>query len=99
MSGLVVRNLSGQLVELVRDRILSGAMPANLALRQDALAAELGVSKIPLRAALTRLEQEGLLRSLLQSWLARDAERIAQLMAVHISETLADLRKQLATQR
>lgn len=63
MTGLVVRNLSDQLVELVRDRILSGEVPADLPIRQDALAAELGVSKIPLREALTRLEQEGLLRS------------------------------------
>lgn len=63
MSSLVVRNLSDQLVELVRDRILSGQVPADRAIRQDALAAELGVSKIPLREALARLEQEGLLRS------------------------------------
>ena len=60
---LVVRNLPDQLVELVRDRILSGEVPAELPIRQDALAAELGVSKIPLREALTRLEQEGLVRS------------------------------------
>ncbi|MGK2287169.1 GntR family transcriptional regulator [Pedomonas sp. V897] len=63
MSSLVVRNLSDQLVELVRDRILSGQVPVDRAIRQDALAAELGVSKIPLREALARLEQEGLLRS------------------------------------
>lgn len=63
MSSLVVRNLSDQLVELVRDRILSGEVIADLPIRQDALAAELGVSKIPLREALTRLEQEGLIRS------------------------------------
>ncbi|MCH8686578.1 GntR family transcriptional regulator [Pedomonas mirosovicensis] len=63
MSSLIVRNLSDQLVELVRDRILSGQVPADKAIRQDALAAELGVSKIPLREALARLEQEGLLRS------------------------------------
>lgn len=63
MSSIVVRNLSDQLVELVRDRILTGEVPPDLPIRQDALAAELGVSKIPLREALTRLEQEGLLRS------------------------------------
>ena len=60
---LVVRNLSDQLVELVRDRILSGAVAGDGAIRQDALAAELGVSKIPLREALGRLEQEGLVRA------------------------------------
>ena len=63
MTAIIVRNLSEQLVEQVRDRILSGAAMADLPIRQDALAAELGVSKIPLREALTRLEQEGLLRS------------------------------------
>lgn len=60
---LIIRNLSDQLVDLVRDRILSGGVSSEHAIRQDALAAELGVSKIPLREALARLEQEGLLQS------------------------------------
>lgn len=60
---IVVPNLSEQIVEVVRNRILSGEVPPDLPLRQDALAAELGVSKIPLREALARLEQDGLLRS------------------------------------
>lgn len=60
---IIIRNLSDQLVELVRDRILTGAVHPDLPIRQDALAAELGVSKIPLREALARLEQEGLIRS------------------------------------
>ncbi|QJU60607.1 GntR family transcriptional regulator [Sphingomonas sp. AP4-R1] len=60
---LVIRNLSSQIVELVRDRILSGSVAGDGPIRQDALAAELGVSKIPLREALGRLEQEGLVRS------------------------------------
>lgn len=60
---LSIRNLSAQLVDIVRDRILSGAVNDDKPIRQDALAAELGVSKIPLREALTRLEEEGLLRS------------------------------------
>lgn len=59
---LIVRSLPDQLVELVRDRILAGDVPPSDPIRQDALAAELGVSKIPLREALTRLEQEGLVR-------------------------------------
>jgi DNA-binding GntR family transcriptional regulator len=63
MTGIIVRNLSDQVVDLVRDRILAGIVPLDQAIRQDALAAELGVSKIPLREALTRLEQEGLVRS------------------------------------
>jgi DNA-binding GntR family transcriptional regulator len=60
---LIVRTLSDQLVELVRDRILSGQVPPDLPVRQDALANELGVSKIPLREAFARLEQDGLLVS------------------------------------
>ncbi|MBS0421359.1 MAG: GntR family transcriptional regulator [Proteobacteria bacterium] len=57
------RTLSDHLVEAMRERILSSDLPPNHAIRQDVLAAELGVSKIPLREALARLEQEGLLRS------------------------------------
>jgi len=60
---LIVRNLSDQLVSLVRERILSGLVPANSPIRQDGLAKELGISKIPLREALARLEEEGLLSS------------------------------------
>lgn len=60
---LVVQTLSEQIFAVVRDRIVSGAVPDDVAIRQDALANELGVSKIPLREALGRLEQEGLLVS------------------------------------
>jgi DNA-binding GntR family transcriptional regulator len=47
-------------VESVRERILNGAYPEGAPLRQDALAAELGVSRIPVREALRQLEAEGL---------------------------------------
>ncbi len=60
---LVVRTLSDQLVSLVRDRILSGRVPPDSPIRQDTLAGELGISKIPLREALARLEEEGLVHS------------------------------------
>lgn len=60
---IVVRPLSDQTYEIVRRRILVGAMQPGTAVRQDVIAAELGVSKIPLREALGRLEQDGLLKS------------------------------------
>lgn len=60
---IVVRTLSEQVFEIVRDRIVRGLLPVDMPIRQDALAAELGISKIPLREALGRLEQEGLLVS------------------------------------
>jgi DNA-binding GntR family transcriptional regulator len=60
---LVVQTLSEQIFTLVRDRIVTGRIPADTPIRQDALAAELGVSKIPLREALARLEQDRLLVS------------------------------------
>jgi DNA-binding GntR family transcriptional regulator len=63
MSNVEVRNLSDRLVETVRDFILSGAISSNEPIRQDALAAELNVSKIPLREALARLQQDGLVVS------------------------------------
>ena len=60
---IVVRTLSDQVFEIVREQIVTGKLAGHTAIRQDALATELGVSKIPLREALARLEQEGLLTS------------------------------------
>jgi len=44
----------------LRERILRGDFPDGEPLRQDALAEELGVSRIPVREALRQLEAEGL---------------------------------------
>jgi DNA-binding GntR family transcriptional regulator len=63
MALLDVRTLSNQVFEKVRDRILSGALAADAPIRQDALALELGVSKIPVREALSKLESDGLVAS------------------------------------
>lgn len=60
---LVVRTLSERIFELLRARIVTGDLATGAPVRQEALAADLGVSKIPLREALTRLEQEGMLTS------------------------------------
>jgi DNA-binding GntR family transcriptional regulator len=47
-------------LEALRERILRGVYPEGAPLRQDALASELGVSRIPIREALRQLEAEGL---------------------------------------
>src|SRR6478609_3394059 len=47
-------------VEALRERILRGDYIEGEPLRQDALADELGVSRIPIREALRQLETEGL---------------------------------------
>jgi len=47
-------------VEILRERILSGEIVAGQALRQAALAEDLNVSRIPVREALLQLEAEGL---------------------------------------
>jgi DNA-binding GntR family transcriptional regulator len=51
---------SDKLVDHIRGRILSGAIEPGSWIKQDGLAAALGISKIPLREMLCRLEEEGL---------------------------------------
>ncbi len=59
---LVHRTLSSAIAEQLRQGILSGAHAAGSQLRQDALAAQYGVSRIPVREALFQLEAEGLVQ-------------------------------------
>ena len=49
-------------VEVLREKILSGDIKAGEPLRQSALAEELNVSRIPVREALVQLEAEGLVK-------------------------------------
>ena len=49
-----------QATDALRERIIRGAYPDGTPLRQDAIAGELGISRIPVREALRRLEAEGL---------------------------------------
>ncbi|MEU8660906.1 GntR family transcriptional regulator [Actinoplanes philippinensis] len=45
--------------QVIRDGILNGVHPAGTMLGEEALAAEIGVSRTPVRSALTRLQDEG----------------------------------------
>lgn len=60
--GLRHKTMSAAAAEHLRLHIINGDYPAGSALRQDALAEELGISRIPLREALMQLEAEGLVR-------------------------------------
>jgi DNA-binding GntR family transcriptional regulator len=60
--GFQHRTMSAAAAEQLRRRILSGSYAAGHALRQDALAEEFGVSRIPVREALMQLEAEGLVK-------------------------------------
>ena len=60
---LEIRTLSDRVHEILRDRIVSHDIEPGDPIRQDVIAAELGVSKIPLREALSRLEEARLVRS------------------------------------
>ena len=54
------RSLTGQLVDAIRQDILNGIYPPDSQLRQETLAEQYGVSRIPVREALLQLENEGL---------------------------------------
>jgi DNA-binding GntR family transcriptional regulator len=56
-------SLTEQITDELRRRILNGELPEGTSLRQERLAAELGVSRIPLREAIRHLEAEGLVTS------------------------------------
>ncbi|MET0428460.1 MAG: GntR family transcriptional regulator [Microvirga sp.] len=58
------RTMAVAAADELRRRVLDGVYPGGHPLRQDALAAELGISRIPLREALVQLESEGLVKIL-----------------------------------
>lgn len=63
MTTLLKTSLSDQIVAILQERIIAGEFAGDDPLRQDELAAEFGVSKIPMREAFTKLEQTGLVTS------------------------------------
>ncbi len=60
--GLRHRTVAAAVAEAIRQRILAGAIPPGAQLRQDALAEEFGISRIPVREALLQLEAGGLVK-------------------------------------
>lgn len=56
------RTTPSGVAQVLRDAILRGTFPPGSQLREAVLAADLGISRAPLREAFSRLEEEGLLR-------------------------------------
>lgn len=57
------RSISAQVAEYVRTQIFNGTLKANQRVPQDAIASELGISRVPVREALIALEGNGLVVS------------------------------------
>lgn len=78
-------SLSEQVADALRERILSGRIPAGSKLNERELSAELQVSRIPLREALPLLEAEGFIHSearrgsVVHTFTLRDAEEVFDL--------------------
>lgn len=54
------QTIADAIADALRRAILAGALPAGATLRQEALAAKFGVSRVPIREALLKLETDGL---------------------------------------
>lgn len=59
MQPLVMKQMKEQISNYIRTKILKGEYPEGFELVQENIAAELGVSRMPVREALQILEQEG----------------------------------------
>lgn len=87
------RTSQSMVADGLREAILSGALSESQPLRQEQLAAQFGVSRVPIREALRQLEGEGLVtmhahRGAVVSTLS--AEEVEEITAIRISlETLA----------
>ena len=77
--------LSERVAEVLRERIISGQLPAGGKLNERELAADLEVSRIPLREALPLLEAEGFISTeprrgaVVHSFTYRDAQEVFDL--------------------
>jgi DNA-binding GntR family transcriptional regulator len=89
--------ISSYVLNTIRDGILDGRYPLGARLDQQALAAELGVSVIPVREGLRQLEAEGLVRIYPRRGAYVAETSVDELQEIHlIREVLEELAMQLA---
>lgn len=97
-SATITENAADQVHSQLRDAILSGELRPNHRLVEVTLADELGVSRTPVREALLRLRQEGLV---IQShgWLVRDHDPAEVLEYLEARAALESVTARLAAKR
>jgi DNA-binding GntR family transcriptional regulator len=83
------RTVAAEAAEILRQRILSGEIRGGQPIRQEQIAQELGVSRIPLREALKQLEAEGFVT------IAPHKGAVVSTLSVEEAEELFALRAQL----
>ena len=95
MARLVKQSLGQEVTRMLKRMIIDGELEPGQRLVEDRLAAELGISRTPLREALHRLEQEGLLQKrsaggyVLRPFDAEEVEEAVQVRALLESRVAA----------
>ncbi len=95
-----VETVGDQVLDHIRDAILSGRLAAGTRIDQNALSAELGVSIIPVRESLRQLEAEGLIEKRPYRGAFVAALSMTELVDIYITrEALEELAAKLAVAR
>lgn len=87
--GAVREALVDSLAADIQTRVLSGELPSGTRLRQEALAAEFGVSRTPVREALRKLQESGLVE------LAPNRGAIVRMLTPHEIRDAYEVRAEL----
>lgn len=88
MSASIAEPVSQRIVRALREEILNGVLAPGLQIRQEAMAEQFGVSRVPVREALRQLEAEGLVSSELHRGAfvsSRSLEEIDEMLDIRIA--------------
>ncbi|WP_448542892.1 GntR family transcriptional regulator [Roseiflexus sp.] len=100
MTDLPQRTMTEQVMARLRDMILSGELAPGSRLDQNDLARRFGVSLVPLREALARLQSSGLVRIVPHRGVFVEALSVEELLDIYqVREALEELAARLAAPR